>query len=117
MQTHTVVDRVLISMKIVPQIIRLCMALVCLLHQNFMVSSSSVTTVSLKILKVFISLPCFISSFHHLCCEVGTSKYNLGFTDYKKKAELKRCIVKGTEVGSRPTAQEKLWILLLCPNH
>lgn len=91
--------------------------LVWLLHQTFMVSSSLATMVSLKIFKVFISLPHLISSFDHLCCEVGTRKYNLGFTDYKKEAELKWFVVKGTEVGSRPTAQEKLGILLLCPNH
>lgn len=80
-QTHAAVNRVLISMKISPQIIRLYMALVWLLHQKVMVSSSLVTTVYLKIFKVFIALPQFISSFHHLCCEVGASKYNLGFTD------------------------------------
>lgn len=118
MQTHAVVDPILISMKIAPRIIRLYMDLVWLLHRTFMVSSSSVTMVSLKIFKVFISLPHFISSFHHLYyCQVGPSKYNLGFTDYKKEAELKSFSAKGTEVRSRATAQEKLQILLLCPNH
>lgn len=84
------------------------MASVWLLHQNFTVSSSSVTTVSLRIFKVFISLPHFISSSHHLRCEVGASKYNLGFTEYTKEAEQKGFIIKETEVRSSPTAQEKL---------
>lgn len=73
-------------------------------------------TVSIKILLVLF-LSYFISPFQHLCCDVAASKYNLGFTDYKKEADLKWFIVKGTEVRSRPTAHEELLILLLCLKH
>lgn len=74
-------------------------------------------TVSIKIFEVVLFLPHFFSSFHHLHCEVATSKYNLAFTDYKKEADLKWFIIKGTEVRSRSTAHEKLLILLFCPKH
>lgn len=82
-QTHALTGHGLISVKIVPQIIRLHTALVWLLHQTFMVSFFLVTTPPLKILKVIISLPHFISPLHHLCGEVGTNNYNLGSTNYR----------------------------------
>lgn len=98
------------------QIINLYVTSLWLLHQTFVVSSSS-EAVSMKIFEVVLFLPHFISSFHHLCFDVATSKYNLGFTDYKREAELKWFIVRVTEVRSRPTAHEKLLILLFCPKH
>lgn len=84
-QTRAVMGHGLISVKIVPQIVTLYTALVWLLHQTFVVSSSLVTAPPLKILKMIISLPHFISPLHHLCGEVGTNNYNLGSTNYRRE--------------------------------
>lgn len=113
---HIIMDCVLISMRTTTK-----SWIYMWLHSGFSTRRRSGVllfggTVFIKILVVFF-LSYFISSFHNFCCDVATSKCNLGFTDYQKEADLKWFIVKGTEVRSRPTAHGKLLILLFCLKH